>query len=1020
MLILKQDFLFDHFFIIFKIGNQYIMKKKLLKTVLSILVLCSFYTSYGQVIKSASEPLKIINKQTQLIQSHSSPDLNHHHDGEHCISDALTNDWVTKYGIEEEYNADMVRQNAIAQNHANDDRATYTIPIVFHVVNNPNNPAENVSQAAINNLLAAVNLDFAAANSDIGNLRGGFGWTAANADIDFCLAQRDPWGNQLPELGINRVSTNEDFYDPNTEANKMKGSTNGDTGVDGWDRNSYINVWVCNITNGANSGVAGYAYKPTIANLPPASIDGVVIDYNLGITPSNRVLTHEIGHYLGLSHTWGNSNAATSCNVDDGLNDTPNTGGPSADFGGSCSGSQQTCAGVETQYENFMDYASCTIMYTQEQSNLMSAVLNGSRSSLLNSMGCVPINPQPPTADFYADIFSVVAGGSVNFTDISTNYPTGWTWTVSPAGGVTYIGGSTNTSQNPVIQFGTPGAYQVSLNASNAYGNDSEVKASYITVVASGGGSLDCDTIRNYTAAEEANQSAYGLGATVDGYYPGSFYIAVYGANSYQMESIADSFFVANPTEVRRIRLPIYQADDIGAANNVIFTVWGADPVNNGPGAIIGTETVPIANLNAGFWNQIDFSTPVPVSGEFWVGATFEYSNLTIEDTILFATTNFADRPSGPSSTWMQGYEPNLAANFAWQSSTNFFQSNPDCSLILDVLTSLGPSPIALASWPTAVTCESVDVTMNAFGSSNASSYYWDISDGVNDYFFDEGNLTAGFTQGNWTISLEVDGSCQTDIDGVFNLAVNPPMQETITTTDEICVAADGTINIAITGGDGGAYNYSINSGATIQNTGNYTGLIEGDYDYIFTDNNDCELTGVITIGNVNNFAPTITPDATIAALTPTTLAVTGGISWSWYEGNVQVGNTQSIIVSPSVTTTYYCSVVDGSGCEAELEVTVTTNPIDNSGVDEILTNLFSIYPNPSTGEFQMKFKLNETRDMELEISNIVGELVFKKSFEDIQNQTLNFNLDHIANGVYFITVHSKGEIVTKKIVIRK
>jgi hypothetical protein len=96
MLILKQDFLFDHFFIIFKIGNQYIMKKKLLKTVLSILVLCSFYTSYGQVIKSASEPLKIINKQTQLIQSHSSPDLNHHHDGEHCISDALTNDWVTK------------------------------------------------------------------------------------------------------------------------------------------------------------------------------------------------------------------------------------------------------------------------------------------------------------------------------------------------------------------------------------------------------------------------------------------------------------------------------------------------------------------------------------------------------------------------------------------------------------------------------------------------------------------------------------------------------------------------------------------------------------------------------------------------------------------------------------------------------------------------------------------------------------------------------------------------------------
>ena len=64
----------------------------------------------------------------------------------------------------------------------------------------------------------------------------------------------------------------------------------------------------------------------------------------------------------------------------------------------------------------------------------------------------------------------------------------------------------------------------------------------------------------------------------------------------------------------------------------------------------------------------------------------------------------------------------------------------------------------------------------------------------ANDYFFDEGNLTAGFTQGNWTISLEVDGSCQTDVDGVFNLTVNPPMQETITVTDgSVLPSVDGS-----------------------------------------------------------------------------------------------------------------------------------------------------------------------------------------------------------------------------------
>ena len=70
----------------------------------------------------------------------------------------------------------------------------------------------------------AVNEDFSATNSDIGNLRTGFGWTGANSDIEFCLAQKDPFGQQLTELGINRVETTEDFYNPDTETNKMKSS----------------------------------------------------------------------------------------------------------------------------------------------------------------------------------------------------------------------------------------------------------------------------------------------------------------------------------------------------------------------------------------------------------------------------------------------------------------------------------------------------------------------------------------------------------------------------------------------------------------------------------------------------------------------------------------------------------------------------------------------------------------------------------------------------------------------------
>ncbi|MEX1001953.1 MAG: M43 family zinc metalloprotease [Crocinitomicaceae bacterium] len=995
-----------------------------MKKTVTLLTACIFLVfqvsfTYGQVLKSGGEKLATIKKESTGTVYNLSPDLNHQHDGEHCLSDALTNEWVQSYGIDQQYKSEETYGNHLAhQNHG--ERATYTIPIIFHVVHNPNNPAENVSEAAINALLDAVNEDFSATNSDVGDLRTGFGWTAVDADIEFCLAQKDPTGQQLAELGIHRVATTEDYYDPNNETNKMKSSTSGNTGTEPWDRNNYVNVWICDITNGASSGTAGYAYKPTVSTLPPASIDGVVIDYNLGMPPTNRVLTHELGHFLGLSHTWGDSNQSSGCSADDGLNDTPNTAGPSFDYTGSCSGSQQTCSSIETQYENYMDYSNCTVMFTSDQAGLMTAVLNGSRLSLQSSDACTPVNPQPPVADFVADITSVVEGGSINFTDLSTNYPTAWSWSITPTANEVYLGGTSANSQHPTIQFPTAGVYTVTLTAQNPYGSDDEVKTNYINVVASGGGTTDCDTLRNYTATEQGNMTAYSI-TGADGYYPGHVYIPP-GANPFQLMHLADSFFVSSATEVRRLYLPVYQADDIGAANNVIFKVWSNNGATPGPGIVLGSQIVPISDLNAGFWNTIDFATPVPVNGEFWVGCELEYDTNTMDDTVLFATTNFSDRPSGPSSTWIQGYEPLLSVNYVWGSATNFFTSNPDCSLILDVLTSTGPAPTATAAWPDNVTCEGMSVTMNAYSSTNANSYFWDISDGTNDSFYDQGNLTTtDFTEGSWTIELEVDGSCMTDTDGPFNLTVNPPMQPSFNVTDENCIAADGEIEIIITGGNGGPYNYSINNGTTIETTGNYTGLIATDYQYILSDNDNCEVTGTVTVGNQNSFNPTITPDQTIAPSTSTDLTVSGGTSWIWYEndggGPIQIGTTQTITVAPAVTTTYECSVTDGAGCSADKSVTLTVD--SSSTIGQSLMTALEIFPNPTNGEFQLVVKFNTIKNMDIEILNVIGERVFFNSFKEVSNQTINFDLNGMASGVYFISIQSEDEKVSKKIILR-
>jgi len=976
-------------------------------------------TSFGQLKSQTLVPISGQASKFALATYYSSsPNLHHHADGEHCITDHLTQDWITASGIEQQYRAEEEEQALRAQTYEGaSDRATYTVPIIFHIVHNPNNPAENVSQAAIYNLLDVLNEDFSATNPDIGGVRTGLGFVAANADIEFCLAQRDPSGNQLVELGINRVATTEDYYDVDTESNKMKGSTSGGTGTPSWNRNNYVNVWVCDITNGAGSGVAGYAYKPTISTLPPASIDGIVIDYNLGVNPSNRVLTHEVGHYLGLSHTWGSVDGA-GCVTNDGLTDTPNTAGPSFDYPLSCTGLQQTCGTTNTQYENYMDYASCTKMFTQEQANLMEMVITGSRNSLNSSNGCVPVNPMPPVANFVADLVTVLQGGSINFTDLSTNYPTAWTWSATPAAGVTFINGTTSTDQDVTMQFTNTGLYTITLVASNTQGSDSEIKTNYINVISSGGGTTACDTLRNYTQTEKANMNAYGVTGG-DGYFPGHLFIPLINTvNDWQSQKICDSFYVAAPTQVRRLYLPVFQADDMGAASNVTFTVFAANGATAGPGAILGTQIVPIANLNAGFWNTIDFAAPVAVNGEFWVG--FQLSYVGALDTVIFATTDFSDRPSGPGTTWVHGYAPDVSMNFNWQSITNFFNSNPNSSLVMDVLTSNGPAPVASVSFPVTETCEGMDVTMNGFGSTNTTSFYWDISDGTTDYFFAEGNLTTNsFTVGNWTIQLEADGSCQTDLSPVYNLTVNPSITENIVVVDENCVAADGSLNISASGGDGGPYNYSINTGATFEPVGLYTNLISGNYNYIVTDNNNCEASGIATVGNDNTFNPTISPDITIALGNSTTLTVVGGSTYAWYEGVIDMGvvvNTTN--VSPLVTTTYYCNVVDAFGCEAELEVTVTV--VDDAGINAGLENSFTIYPNPTTGIFGLTFNLYESRDMTIEVVNIIGEKVIAETHTGVKNQTIEFDLSVISSGVYFVVIKSENETVTKKIVVKK
>ena len=230
------------------------------------------------------------------------------HNGRNCGA-TLMQDELVKSDPSLRLRMDQIEQQTKAYellSAANKVAVTVTIPVVFHVLYNVNNTTQNVSDARLIEQINVLNKDFSHTNADANNAPAVYQALAANTNIQFCLAVRNPLGATTD--GIIRKFTsvaNATFPYP---SNDMK--SNGTNGDDPWPAASYLNIWVCGISN----GILGFAYLPPA----PANIDGVVllnttvggpaapgtfVPYNLG-----RTATHEVGHYLNMNHIWGNAN----------------------------------------------------------------------------------------------------------------------------------------------------------------------------------------------------------------------------------------------------------------------------------------------------------------------------------------------------------------------------------------------------------------------------------------------------------------------------------------------------------------------------------------------------------------------------------------------------------------------------------------------------------------------------------------------------------------------------------------
>jgi PKD repeat protein len=344
----------------------------------------------------------------------------------------------------------------------------YIIPVVFHVLHQ--NGPENISDAQIQDEVRILNEDYRKLNPDISAVVPSFTGVTADCEIEFRLAKKDPSGNCTN--GIDRIFS------------ALTNSADDGSKLNPWPRNKYLNVWV--VKTIGTAGVAGYAYLPGTAF--PTSTDGILILSNYigsigsGNPATSRALTHEIGHFLNLQHTWGNTNNPGVACGNDGVSDTPDTKGHTT-----CALTDATCtAGVVENVQNFMEYSYCSNMFTAGQKTRMRAALNstsGQRSSLWTSANLTATGVSTPSvlclADFQTDntTNTVCQGNFLTFTDLSWNgNPTSWSWT--------FPGGtpSTSTDSVPVIQYNTPGIYDVTLVVSNASGSVNATKTGYVTV----------------------------------------------------------------------------------------------------------------------------------------------------------------------------------------------------------------------------------------------------------------------------------------------------------------------------------------------------------------------------------------------------------------------------------------------------------------------------------------------------------------------------------------------------------
>ncbi len=850
----------------------------------------------------------------------------------------------------------------------NQRAAPYVIPVIVHVVHNGEavGAGSNISQAQINSQIDVLNEDFGRYGNGSNTHPDG-----VDTQISFCAALVDESGNTLAEPGIDRVDRNTaGFNAPPYNTGYIDGTIKPATS---WDPNRYMNVWVMEL----NGGLLGYAQFPDasgLAGMPgtggAANTDGVVMGYQYyGRAPQNpfpsaynlgRTATHEVGHWLGLRHIWGDG----ACGVDDFCADTPESDASN----GGCPTGHVSCGTVD-MIENYMDYTNdaCMNIFTDDQRARMWIVMENSprRVQLQTSTVCVPPSPDDagisaiiePTGTVCASsvdpVVTLTNYGSSNLTSVEIIYNVDggpnstFNWTGNLA---TFA--STNVTLPTISPATGPHTFNVTTNLPNGNTdgnttNDANSSSFTITVGNSLTLTIDTDCWGYETAWEvyDASSNLITSGGNTS-IIPGGGQIGAAGdPGAYASQTtITENLCLAAGC----YDFVIY--DDYGdgmygsqygsctidgsyqivedATSNVLATIqavnsdFGNSETNNfcvNASAPTHTATSTDVSCNGGS----DGSITITASG-----GTAPYTYSIDGGTTFQASNTFTGLSAGTYTVLVE--------------DANTQQSTPSSITINE------PTAISLSSASTNEICGAADGTITISASGGTAPYTYSIDNGIT---FQASANFSGLSAGTYNLVVEDANGCQVTGTETVNATAGPSIDAVVGTDPSCNGGTDGSITITASGGTA-PYTYSIDGGATTQSSNSFTGLGAGTYAIEVTDNNGCTSTSSATLNDPSaiTFSSTATDEvcgANNGTITITASGGTGTLSYSIDNGVTFQASANFSGLSAGI---YNLVVEDANGCQVtgtetvnstggpSIDAVVTTDPSCNGGTDGSIT----------------------------------------------------------------------------------